>query len=520
MSNLIGTPDQEFEKGGYSPQNSRLRGRTKLMSDRVSNDLRDKQILADVLNTAMGGHRKNKKEIDYLINYNNGQQEVLNKKKAVRKEINNKVVINHAQMVTRNIVGYFLGTPIQYIQDGKDNRKELVDELNRCVQYEDKSNVDRELGEYQSITGTAYRIIYRDGEFADEVPFEDRSLDPRTTFVVYENSISEKPLLAVTYYDKVSDKNVNNGSKYYVYTDFGRYIVDTTSEKDIKAEDIGDLESYDVGGVPIIEYPNNMWRIGDWELVIGLMDAINSLQSGRLDDIDQTVQSLLVFINAEIDSKKYDEMREQGIVSLVNTTGAKSEIKNITNSLDHSGMHLFSEQLEDLLYALLGIPNRNNRAGGGGDTGTAVELRDGWADLEIIARNKEAVFKKSEKRTLKIILHIFNLDRDEDLKLMDIDIKFSRNKTNNLLVKTQAYQTLIGTRTLSPEDSLTIVDLVSDEGEYIARGKAFWGEDFANLSVEKKDDMAQSMLEDVVGKEEDAEQLKLFNEDDPKGKED
>ena len=506
MKNLIQTPDRAFERGGgYGTAPSNLTGRSKILSDRSSDDLRDKEILADVLNTSKHKHAANKIAIDYLIGYNKGKQAVLGKTKAVREEINNKVVINHAQMVTRNIVGYFLGTPIQYVQDGLNDRKELVDELNRCVQYEDKSSVDRELGEYQSITGTAYRIIYRDGEFSDEVPFEDRSLNPSTTFMVYENSIAEKPLMGVTYYDRVSDTNVIEGSKYYVYTGFGRYIVNTTSEALIKASDIGDLEPYDVGGVPIIEYPNNMWRIGDWELMIGLMDAINDLQSGRFDDIDQVVQSLLVFINAEIDSKGYDEMRKQGIVSLKNTTGTKSEITSINNTLDQGGMQMFSEQLEDLLYALLGIPSRNTRGGGGGDTGVAVELRDGWADLEIIARNKETTFKKSEKRTLKIILSIFNLDKDEDLKLMDIDIKFSRNKSNNLLVKTQAYQTLIATKTLAPVDCLAIVDLVSDVNEFVMRGEAFWGEDFANKATEQRElevrDEASKQVDTEVDKD-------------------
>lgn len=498
MANVIISPDKLFEIGALSPLKG-SGGRRKIVSDRKSKDLRDKDVLADVLNNAMATHNLNRGEIEYLLNYKNGQQEILNKRKKVRKEINNKVVINHAQMATRNIVGYFLGTPIQYVQDGLRDRKDLVDELNRCVQYEDKSNVDREIGEYQSITGTAFRIIYRDKDVADEVPFEDRSLDPRTTFVVYENSISERPLLGVTFYDKVSDKNVHSGSKFYVYTDFGRYMVDTDGNRRVQAEDIGELEPYDVGGVPIIEYPNNMSRTGDWELMIGLMEAINSLHSGRFDDIDQTVQSLLVFINAEIDDERYASMREEGIVSLVNNTGAKSDIKNINNTLDQSGMHMFAEQLEDLLYALIGIPSRNNRPGGGGDTGTAVELRDGWADLEIIARTKEATFKKAEKRALKIILHIFNLDKDEDLRLMDIDIKFSRNKTNNLLVKTQAYQTLVQTKTLDPVDCLAIVDIVSDVNEFIARGQAFWGDDYANRNSEGKEQLAQEMLETATG---------------------
>lgn len=111
----------------------------------------------------------------------------------------------------------------------------------------------------------------------------------------------------------------------------------------------------------------------------------------------------------------------------------------------------------------------------------AVELRDGWADLEVVARNKELTFKKAEKQTLRIILNILNASDKTELSLLDVDIKFSRNKNNNLQVKTQSYQTLLNTKTLSPADCLTIVDLVSDVNEYIDRGKAFWGSAFAGL---------------------------------------
>ena len=456
-----------------------LKGREKIHTDMNMVDLQNPEVLCKVINQSFSLHLQNKSDIDYLINYKKGIQPVMDKIKPIRGEINNKLVVNHAQMITRNIIGYFLGSPIQYIQNGYSNKKEQIDKLNRYVQYEDKASVDKEIGEYQSICGTAYRIIYKDGMYADEVPFEDRALNPSNTFVVYENGISQQPVMAVTYHNVYDEDGKQQGIKMYTYTMVGLYTLLVGDNEVATPDSIVSFSPYNVGGVPIIEYPNNMWRLGDWELCIGLMDAINDLQSGRLDDIDQIVQSLLVFINADLDEDTYDEMRDAGVVMLKNNTGAKSEVKSIQNSLDQSGMNMFSQEMEDLLYALIGIPSRNNRAGGGGDTGQAVELRDGWADLEIIARNKELTYKKSEKQTLKIILNMFNAYENENLSMLDIDIKFSRNKSNNLLVKTQAYQTLIATRTLDPADCLTIVDLVSDVNEYMTRGKLFWKDEFA-----------------------------------------
>jgi len=466
-------------------------GRKVILSSATAEDLFDKNILAATINTARSKHNTNKLDIDYLMNYYLGQQPILDKEKPIRSEINNTIVINHAQQATRDITGYFLGSPIQYVQNGKSNKQEQVDDLNRYVKYEDKASVDKEIGDYQSICGTAFRIIYTDGEFSDEVPFEDRSLDPATTFIVYENNISQKPLLAATYYD-VYDENDNLvGTRYHVYTTVGQYTIMSNNDGVVTSENIPEITRYDVGGLPIIEYPNNKWRVGDWELALMVMDAINELHSGRFDDIDQMVQSLLVFFNADIDSETYDEMREKGVVMLKNTSGSPSDVRNISNPLDQTGIGAYSQELEELLYAIIGIPSRNNRGGGGGDTGQAVELRDGWANLEIIARNKESVFTLSEKRTLRVILSILNLNNKEPLKLTDIDIKFSRNKSNNLIVKTQGYMNLIGTKTLSPTDCLTVVDLVSDENEFMARGEAFWGDQFAGKTEIKQDNDQQ-----------------------------
>lgn len=462
-----------------------LTGRTKITTDFTQDDLLNEENVKKLVNDTMSVHLMNKSEIDYLVEYKNGIQKVLTKEKLVRPEINNKLVLNHAQMTTRMIVGYFLGTPIQYIHADGNNKPE-IDQLNRYLSYEDKASVDKEIGEDQSITGTAYRLIFTDGALGDEVPFEQVSLNPSTTYVVYENSLASKPICGVTFHSFQYEGE--KAFKVYVYTEKARYTIICPSELLISDKAvISDIFYYDVGGVPIIEYPNNKWRIGDWELCITLMDAINALHSGRLDDIEQTVQSLLVFLNVDIDKDRYAEMREAGVVMLNSKglTNGAADVKSLINSLDQTGMNLLAKELESLLYNLIGIPDRENRSGGGADTGAAVELRDGWADLETVVRNKELCFKKSEKQALVIMLSILKNKLGFSLSLMDIDIKFSRNKNNNLLVKTQSYGTLLLTKTIDPADALMICDLVSDESAFVARGKAFWGDDFAGMATSK-----------------------------------
>jgi SPP1 family phage portal protein len=451
-----------------------FKGRKEILSGLTVDDLSSPVGVVGLINSTITTHIANKVEIDYLHSYHKGNHPILNKTKIVRDEINNKTVINHAFRVTRTIVGYFLGNPIQYIQAGASGKKE-IDYLNRVLSYESKSSVDTEIGNNQSICGTAFRIIYSDSLPEDEVPFENKSLDPAVTYVVYENNIGKKPLAGITFHTRLSPTGSEDGRVYYIYTEKGVWVA-TTIQKDGLLDDMStfNFTPYNVGGVPIVEYPNNEWRMGDWEFAIPVMDAIDQLQSGRLDDIEQVIESLLVFINADIDGDTYKEMREQGVVILKNTTNAQSSIESVKNPLDQTAVNLFAKELELLLDTLVGIPSRENRGGGGGDTGQAVELRDGWADLEIVARNKEAIFKRAEQRALKIIINILNAKQGYKLPVLDVDIKFTRNKNHNLLVKTQSYETLLNTRSLTPSDCLTIVDLVSDVNEYATRGQAYW----------------------------------------------
>ena len=73
---------------------------------------------------------------------------------------------------------------------------------------------------------------------------------------------------------------------------------------------------------------------------------------------------------------------------------------------------------------IIGIPDRKTRGGGGGDTGDAVKLRDGWADIEVVARVKEKYFKVAKKKQIAVALAILKgLDLvSKEITLKDIDI--------------------------------------------------------------------------------------------------
>lgn len=169
--------------------------------------------------------------------------------------------------------------------------------------------------------------------------------------------------------------------------------------------------------------------------------------------------------------------------------GVNVDAKFIYQQLDSMGIENLREYLEEAYKTIIGIPDRKTRGGGGGDTGDAVKLRDGWADIEIVARIKESYFKIAKKKQIAVaikILQLLGMARI-DFKTIDLDVKFTRNKNDNLQTKAQAYSTLHGTKTLDPADSLEICDMTTDVVEVIDRGKKYWEEVAEkNLELQKK----------------------------------
>ena len=100
----------------------------------------------DILDNSIGLHEENKSEIIYLQNYLYGDQDIKNKKKYTRTDINNKGVENWAWAFQDWKKAFLVGKPIQYAPlDNKAN--EEITKLNNYVNYEDKDQLDQDIYE-------------------------------------------------------------------------------------------------------------------------------------------------------------------------------------------------------------------------------------------------------------------------------------------------------------------------------------------------------------------------------------
>lgn len=437
--------------------------------------------VALALNQTFGSFLKNAEETDYLYWYYKGNQP--HNKKEIRPEIDNQITENRAFEMVEFKKGYEFSHPNQIVNasireledEGKDNESTPVSYLNSCARVDGKEAKDAALAEWFYISGTSYRLclpLAREVT-ADDSPYYTSVLDPRQTFVIYADDISQKSIVGGRF---VKQKRLIDGEHRDIwvlgaYTESGYFTWEFDKEPDGET-DFTELSATKVkntlGMIPIIEYPLNESRMGYVEVCVPLYDAINAVSSNRINAIEQFVQALLVFLNCEPgkdDDGKYVFPKSGDGIAVSGREGLPADVKYLVAQLNQSDTQVAKEDLINAANEICGVPS-NSKNVSGGNTGQAIYYLEDWATAEARAKSTEKVFKRAEKEYLRIVLKIcrdtqISSSEIGDLTLHDIDVNFTRNRNENLLVKTQSLQTLqqVG---IHPEDAIELVELFSD----------------------------------------------------------
>nr|DAD70999.1 MAG TPA: Portal [Siphoviridae sp. ct5d86] len=466
-----------------------MRNETNVMNGRriIKTSVREitENNVLDVLRKSLNTHSLNRSEIDYLYKYYKGDQPIRYRVKEVRPEICNRIVENRANEIVSFKVGYLCGEPIQYVsRSGEEGIVKQVNVLNEYMFAEDKASQDQEIVEWQMICGTAYRMVLPDDEDdLDEAPFEMYTLDPRNTFIVYSSEIGNEPLMAVKYY--VDDTNVTH---YSIYTKNMYYVVD------------GDLLTgatpHALYDIPIIEYPANNSRLGSFEIVLPLLDAMNSVASNRMDGVEQLVQAFIKFINCDISKEDYQEFLELGAIKVKSVDGQAADVGVVTTELNQTQSQTLKDDYYNAMLTICGMPNRNGSKSTS-DTGAAVVLRDGWSDAEARAKDSENVFKRAEKKMLKLVLRICEDLRDSTLHLRDIDMKFTRRNYEAIQSKSQVLISMLQEPKIHPQLAFQHSGMFSDAESAYAMSMKYYEDERAKEQLSEKTLITESVTEDI-----------------------
>lgn len=389
----------------------------------------------------------NRPAIDYLWRYYKGDQPALYRVKVVRDDIINHVVENHAYELVNFKTAQSYGEPIQAVALVDDEKvNEYVDKFNDYMRAANKPARDISCGTWQSAVGVGFKAVQITND--DEMPFRIVVPTPLNTFMVY-SAYTDEPLLAV---QELKDQD----NKLY------KLCYSATHQYRIQNGQLTDVRLHAFGGIPIVEYPNNAERLSDIELVITMLDAINNMQSNRMDAVEQFVQSWVKFVNCEVDATSFKQMKAMGALA-VHSEGEKNvDVDIMSQELKQSETQVAKDDLWDNVLSISAIPNKQGN--GSGDTQGAVELRNGWDFSKQRAKMKDPVIVESERKLNKVILNILRIKKggaECPLGQFDYDVQINHSPTDNMQVKAEALQMLLSAG-IHPLIAIKVVGLFED----------------------------------------------------------
>lgn len=308
-------------------------------------------------------HTQERQRLKGLKKYYMGEHAILNHERRNKNAPNFKTVANHAKDISDTATGYFMGNAIKYNNTAEGDIESLLVAFDGA----EVDQVDTQNALNMSIYGRAYEYIYAKEGLTE---LDSTSVDPENVFLVYDDSIERKILFAVYYYEIKDD--TKDATKYQaeVFTQNLHYhiVLRDSSTGTTQNEEV---EEHNLGQVPIIEYRNNHFAIGDYEQQISLIDAYNSLMGNRVNDKEQAVESILVLYGAQLADNLEDAreamsiLAEEGLLEL--PTDAKADF--LKNALDENATEILRKALKEDIYTFSHVPNLTDENFAGNSSG-------------------------------------------------------------------------------------------------------------------------------------------------------
>ena len=430
----------------------------------------EKNIKKELVVKLIREHEKQLPRFKKLKKYYLGEHDILSKQRAKNKP-NYKPVCNHAKDIADTSTGYFMGNTISYSNSEDTDIDELLIAFDNAEV--DESDHDNALD--MAIYGVAYEYVYaRENENILDI----KSLEVENTFIVYDDSIEQQPLFGVYYFKRKENKADTETYQAVIMTkQFVYSIVLEGKEKGV----ISDKPTpHNMGDIPIIEYKNNKYSIGDFEQQIGLIDSYNSLTANRINDKEQFIDSILVLYGARLGDdeeesiKAMESLAEHKLLEL----HPEARAEYLSKTLNENEVETLRNAVKQDIYTFSHIPNLTDENFAGNSSGVAMEFK--LLGLEMITKIKQRYYVKGLKKRIKLFANYLGLTQIA-IDANSIIPNFSRSLPKNLLEISQIVSNLDGK--VSQETLLSQIPFVEDPMSEIEK-----------VNEEKQENIAQNQL--------------------------
>lgn len=454
-----------------------LTGRKRIFTDETAVDRKN---IISVLQDALIVHAGNAADMQFLLQYEKGNQPLV-RKKEIRPDIDIRVTDNVANEITEFKLGYNWGNPITLVQRGnkdmngsnpsKDDM--AISMLNEMLDFESMAAKDQELARYIEICGIGHRMIdIKKDYFPGGSVFDVITLNPLFTFVVYSNDALRKPVMACTY-----RTNKKTGDSFY--TCFTRELrfeiknqIRIVNGREERKFSFGNRsgEKNPLGMIPIVEYIRSFDRMGCFERHISDMNALNVLISDFTNNVAQNVQNIWWGndFDLPVDPETNEPAARSGMWILTKSAGqgVQPNIKPLADNFDYEGVLANIRYRHDSIMKKAKVPLTSDP--GGGSTGSAMSMSSGWSAAEVDACKEEQIIRQGKQQETMLVLQAIKKSPDTpadspllNINLSDVSIRIIRNKTYDMATKANTFATYVS-HGINGRHALQVIDAFPD----------------------------------------------------------
>lgn len=356
----------------------------------------------------------------------------------------NRVVVNFPKYIVDTMNGFFIGNPIKIVADD-EAVSAFVEYLD---QYNDQDDNNAELSKICDIYGHGFEMYYTDEEAELCITY----LDPTESFMIYDESIIERPMFFIRRY--TDNDNVEWGS-----------ISDKSDVRNFKVTGglkwIDEWQPHHFPGVPATEYIENAERQGLFEPVLSMVNAYNKAISEKANDVDYFADAYLKILGALVDNEDLKFIRDNRIVNFPWDDETKNIVVEFMDkpSNDTSQENLLN-RLERLIFQISMVANISDE-NFGGSSGIALKYK--LQSMSNLEKTKERKFTSGMNRRYKLLFGHPSSKVPAD-SWVQLHYRFTPNIPSNLLEEAQIAAQMEGITSHTTQlKVISAVDNVKDE---------------------------------------------------------
>ena len=420
--------------------------------------------------------------------YYDGDHEILNRKNPDSSKPNNKVVLDLPAYTVDVRTGYFSGEPIVFTSEN-EKQHELI---RKIIEDNDFQYLNTELDVMSSIYGHAFMIVYIDEEGDIRLGIDD----PYNTLVIHDTTIERNVMGAIRYFEFKDVVTNDDMIKITLYTKHTIYEL----EGPLNSPVIVNEQQNIFGEIPVIEFMENSNRRGSFEKQISIVDAMESILSSTINEIEYFDNAYLhlkgVVDNLNeldnFDGDPFEDMKNNRTLITLGDGDAKFLTKDINDTyIEHT-----LERLKDDYHKLCKTPALNEESFG---NASGVSLKYKLFNLEKDVSRKESQWRKSLQKMLKIITVYHNI-KAMNFDYRDIRVTFVRALPHNEAEAADIISKLVGI--VSRKTLIAQLDFI-DDPEYEMKQLELENQDIIRLADIRAN--AEQAVE--MNKEKDAQLL-------------